>query len=141
MLSDSIPYTGRWNALDESCFQACEELLKEFRYKPGWQFDLERAPEWGGLKLRVSFGAPDSRAPLRDRWFPQCPMCHQSTNEAGQIPITGTYYLPSQMAEHVLHGDERHFWRFIRYAIDSTENHETDEWFRVRGELVNDPHE
>lgn len=136
-------YADNWNALDESVFQVSEELLTQFSYKPSWRFDLERAPQWGGLKLRTSFLAPDSRAnkpPFRKaEWFERCTMCHQSLNDV-EIPITGTYFINIRIAEDVLHGNERLFWRAVRHSIENAEHHEIDEWFRVRGELVNDPH-
>jgi hypothetical protein len=50
--------------------------------------------------------------------------------------VTQIAYVPAMAMED----DEKYFWLWLRTVIRSIEDHEIDEWFRVDGELYNDPH-
>lgn len=108
---------GTWTSDAEEAYRRAGELLAEFEYKPGWTFDLSREVLPNRIFLRATFHAPDSRNPSR------------------KVPVMGTFYTsPDQAAM------PEYFWRWLYYCIGTMEDHEMNEWFRVRGELIYDPH-
>ena len=63
-----------------------------------------------------------------------------------QMQVKDTYK-PGNTIVHSTHcfslgyfGRKEHLIEFIRHAITTLELHERDEWFKVDGKLLNDPH-
>jgi hypothetical protein len=97
-------------------------MLAKVRYKPGWSFYLkEVTPESyyfdGCASVTVFCDVPDTYHP------------EFTVQISASYPVP--YYLP----------DEEAFLHWLRgYVINAVEQHESDEWFRYEGVLVNDPH-
>ena len=142
MPSDVIGgYLDTWGDREEDTFKWVQMMLSQFSYKPGWQFDLHRRPEVGGVMLTISLMVEDSR-----RGPNQIPRYREMTLTAGEpfrierddlIPISGSYVVDRYATEG---RDEDRFLRWLHSRITSVERHETDEWFRFKGRLVHDPH-
>lgn len=106
-----------------------EEFFRNLNYKPNWDFDLQRFVEYSEARVIMTMRVPDSRKPVPQSEF----------NLMGQrqviplVPITKTVLLGP------FHGEE-YAKDYIRFHIRDMEDHEIDEWFRYKGELVFDPH-
>lgn len=141
MPSDIIGnYASMWTEDREEFAGWVAERLRGFTYKPGWHFDMTRRPEFpSGVAVQVSFMAEDSR-----RGPNQVPSYREFTMTAGEpfrverddlILVKATFAVPHRRQ------DEMSFWRWLReVAVRAVELHEADEWFRVNGQLMFDPH-
>ena len=98
------------------------ELLENFRYMPN--FKLEYI---GGEMHRIKFvmKVQDSR------WAPDPARPHIFNPPV--IPISATIAMGSFIAE-------KYAIRRLRDVLQELALHEVDEWFRVNGELIFDPH-
>lgn len=125
-------------------------VLQEFQYKPNVTFSAyEREGRWW---IRIIMLVEDSRAPFQkwelrptsdaDRWFDQKWWDRLPSRERRYSPsremmeVVGNYMIPPSFFE----GDEYRFVEWMVYLIRKVEDHETFEWLRYKGELINDPH-
>ena len=96
-------------------------ILRRVSYKPAWEFLVSQVPRPHGpwqSAVVVSYTAPDSRG------------------EGRPVTVTGRYLVPEWI------GSAEAFWDWFRnVVIADTERHETDEFLRLDGRIVNDPHE
>ena len=113
-------------------------LLRDFRYKADWGFEVKRTSVGPWLDIQVL--VPDSRRPAR---APDYTITESYDRFGGLqvqrndlISIKGSYAIPRYI--NTVH--ELRFWEWLRGCIKDVELHEMDEWFRVRGELMFDPH-
>ena len=128
-------------------------VLQDIRYKPNTSMvAYESEGQWW---LRVVMLVEDARGhfePWRTHPYPQdredLYFFHDDLMRAPK-PEKGVGWSPSRelielRAVYAIPmfspGDETTFLRWIRGMIHSMEKHESDEWFRYKGELVNDPH-
>jgi hypothetical protein len=100
------------------------ELLQRISYKQNVTLSawIDRSDIPMGLEkvyLVIEMKVPDSRGSGREK------------------PIGGKYPVPyGLMIEH----NEEQMVRWIKMMIRSAEFHEIDEWLRLDGELIDDPH-
>lgn len=123
-----------------------DKVLQDFQYKPNWAYKAyEYEDVW---YLRVMMMVEDSRrpwerweikqAPPEEVWFGQWNE-FRPADFAGYSPsrevveVTGTYEIPPFT-------DEMQFIKWMVFSIEMLEKHETDEWARYKGVLLNDPH-
>jgi hypothetical protein len=109
-----------------------QALIDRISYKPGTRITVWLQPEIDGRTplgnsrtyLSVEMTLPDSRAhPVKTACWPT-------------IEIVTSEPVPIDFLEW----DEKSQLQFIFMVIQQLENHERDEWFKIDGELVNDPH-
>lgn len=113
-----------WSPLREEILKWAEGLLGRFEYKPGWVLSLHRYSDDGdSVRLGVEFMAPDSRFPDSD---------------TGHVPVCGVFDIPAKVWES---RSEAEFWVWLHRVLEFMERHELDEWFRIDGTLLSDPHE
>lgn len=121
----------------EQTIKLAQGYLSRFRYKPNWQFEMTRQPQMGAACIRIMVLVDDSRGfdGRGEPWTRHCSACGQDSGL--KIPIEGMYPIPrlTEMAD-----PEKRFFDFLRQCIWSVERHESDEWIRVDGELLHDPH-
>lgn len=103
-----------------------QEFFETFTYKPNFRFDLDDDPySKSTLRVRIQMMVPDSREndPCRpdQLWVRK------------QVPVSQTVSLGHYWEDSYARGH-------IREILIKMEIHEVDEWFRVNGELVFDPH-
>lgn len=134
------------------------KVLQDFRYKPNFTYhayerDGRGSDSWW---IRIVMLVEDSRKPFR-RWevkkeyrrdeydffadfdygrphLPPTPMIYSPSRE--MIEVMGSYPIPKCFFE----GDDQEFISWMVHTIRMMEEHETDEWLRYKGELINDPH-
>ena len=94
------------------------EIAAALIYKPGWGIELSQ--RGGDLELRMSMLVPDSRT---------------AAGESIQVRANKTIDL-----RYLCLFDENQFVNWVFDQIMRLERHEAQEWFRLRGELVDDPH-
>lgn len=137
-------------------FETVEQLLSRFTYKPNvcfkarrellgarheirveavmWTLDsrreypsLDKHPDLAGVNVATLIGKFGGVIRTPDGVFNYNPS-----------PVRLAQYVPMYLTEC---GDVKQFWDWLhRYFIGELENHERDEWFRVDGELMFDPH-
>lgn len=95
-------------------------FVQRLSYKPNWA--IETLDPFGGLAviLVVRFKAPDSTAPDHE------------------VTVCLRKAVHPESIEHWKDDDAS---RFIQETIYDIELHEADEWLRLDGALVHDPHE
>lgn len=74
--------------------------------------------EWIDRSMRWTDGELDSR---------------RITHDVELIEVAGFYHVPPYLTEVEFYG-------WLRSILKSLEMHEFDEWYRVDGEIANDPH-
>ena len=108
-----------------------EKFFACFTYKPGWSFEVERKYREG-----------NPWTPLDERWDTfiviraEVPDIY---NPEKTIQITGRYHFP---LEHLFYAKapEQVLIERIHWWVWDMEKHESDEWFRVDGVAVFNPH-
>lgn len=128
------------------------ELVKNFRYKPNVFFEVLKGADDFHWMLRITMYVEDSRAPLVpwDLWpesdwrsgYGELDVASNSfirrerilSPSREVIRVTGTYTIPPYLP------DEKALQWWMRDIVRALEDHETDEWLRYNGELLNDPH-
>jgi hypothetical protein len=138
-------------------FRWLDAELKRYTYKPGFTMELIRPPlvgrfdadHWEAPPFMVRF---EMRVPDSRRTVPTGRMVRpvvlvtgiisgnedvrfEREREHPMIPVGGTRTVPYDAI-----GEAFQFERWLLYEIDGFEHHETREWFRRDGELVDDPH-
>lgn len=136
-------HLDKWTDGVESDFLCVQRLLSEFSYKPGWLFELKRTPEAGGALLHVQLHVPDSRRPRYSGYeYMQCEQCGSVVSgdrPVGLIPVTGSFAISCYEMASMRRADN-FFLAVMLRCVNHVEDHERDEWFRFRGQMVNDPH-
>lgn len=103
----------QFNPEQEEVIRQLTQLLKQFKYKSGWQFTVERFPQ---PRLLIRVEAIDADAPDKT------------------ILVTFAYALP-------LYVYESFDWpRWLRGQIIDVEIHEVDEFFILKGQKPYYPH-
>lgn len=129
-------------------------VLRDFQYKPNFAFSLyKREDKWW---FKVEMAVEDSRLPFKPwelkpmsqereeryfghDWYDRMP---PRSNGIGYSPsremtlVQGNYVIPLCFSE----GDDDYFLSWVVNAVRQVEEHETDEWMRYKGKLINDPH-
>jgi hypothetical protein len=126
-------------------------VLRDFQYKPNVRFGAyERDGKWW---IRIIMYVENAREPWRpwelksmpqddtyyyDSFMRLPPRSHGVGYSPSRemIELTGNYVIPPAFFE----GDEENFVSWMVYTIKGMEDHESDEWLRYKGELLNDPH-
>lgn len=96
------------------------DLLTHFSYKPGWTFEARPVAFALGhydVCVRFEFVTPNSYRPEE------------------LIRIASNERVPSYVI-----GKPEKFAHWFQHALFSVERHESREWFRVDGEVFDDPH-
>lgn len=106
-----------------------EAFFKNFSYKPNCEFDYTHDIDFDRHRLVITMRVPDSRRPLPKSEFDVM----GRKQVIPLVPINKTVMLGPW------HGEE-YAKDHIRFHIRDMEDHEIDEWFRYKGELVFDPH-
>lgn len=103
-------------------FDELEVFIDRITYKPGFSMIALRSSSDGYVSIRMSMMVPDalSKTPL-NRLLP--------ISTVKQIP---EYSLAAITEEHLLH--------ILKHTILSLERHEMDEFLRLDGACVTDPH-
>lgn len=94
-----------------------ESLLRDFSYKPGWEFSTSN--RMGRTYLLIRFKAVDADAPQ------------------SECILRFEYSISNAM---VSGRDEKYWMRWLRERIIECEKHEVDEFFQIKGIKVFDPH-
>lgn len=94
-----------------------EALLARITYKPGTRCDI--GPAYDYVLIRITHSVLDA------------------CNAADPTPIPVANHLRLDSLEHLT---ERHVLQFIESAYRSFEQHEVDEWLKLDGKHINDPH-
>lgn len=125
------------------------KVLRDFQYKPNFEFKAyERVGKWWIL---VAMVVEDARAPFQkwelkpypeeDVWFGNDWYDRRPRSGVGYSPsreltkVTGNYVIPE-----FVDGEDDRFVEWLVYNVRKVEDHETFEWLRYKGELINDPH-
>lgn len=95
-----------------------EALIKRVTYRPGYMLDAIYEIDFDITKLIVKMRVENTYRP------------------GEMIPIIFQHFLPAW--RHI--GDDAEAMRFIRDALHDMERHESDEWIRLDGEMIYDPH-
>lgn len=128
-----------WVDEHEDDVRLAQHFLSRFTYKPGWVFEICRRPELPmPVLLAITFTALDSRGVdhRRTPHLQECRACGEFTGV--HSPIAGHFPLPMHLDR--MQNPEKFFFDFLRNTIWFVERHESDEWFRVDGDLRYDPH-
>jgi hypothetical protein len=97
--------------------------LDRYSYRPRWQWLIEQAAAdgfWGpGFQVRVTFWATDAH------------------DQGQEVRIISVQPVPSFVVQE---RDPALFARWFQMTIFEVEKHESREWLRRDGHLVDDPH-
>lgn len=132
-------------------FDDVKQLLSMFVYKPNWTLEVKppsTAYEVG--LIQVMFFAPDSRrhnyAPIEeyrdsydryDSWAgPPLRMLSRQQYFKQNLPLICVY---SAFSVPIIL-NEQEFWPWLRLKLREVEDHEMDEFFKVNGVAIYDPH-
>jgi hypothetical protein len=117
------------------------ELMEDFTYKPNWSFQVST---WDHeVRITLEMWVPDSTRPFRP--------VQVQTDQADWWALNDHVmsrrdYIEHQEVVRINAGVRvprlRHneFYTWLRGVIRNMEDHELDEWFKVNGVPVNDPH-
>lgn len=96
------------------------EIVAGLTYKPNWTIDLEE--RWGAISLVLRMHVPDATKPAGSGEMVEA--CGGRTLDLYRMKMMS----------------RRAFLDWVFEEIMAMERHEAQEWFRLRGELVRDPH-
>lgn len=115
-----------------------EKFFERVKYKPNFKIEYVREIDFDREKVILTMRVPDSRDPRN--WEDQpggafniSPFGPDDPRRIPLIPVTATFMLEAY------HG-ESYAKSWLRSALRQLEDHELDEWLRLDGELMNDPH-
>jgi hypothetical protein len=95
-----------------------DEFLKNFTYRPGYEFRYDYDIDFNIHKIIARFTVEDTY------------------NRGRMIPIVFQHTCPAWDEM----GGETRALSYLRSVCHDLEMHESDEWFRYKGEMVFDPH-
>jgi len=106
-------------------FLQVTEWLELVTYKPGWRFEL----------------APMDNSDLVGHYVGRLWMRFKCEDTYGrrlgsQMEVVSNHLVPEYLCDN-----QRNFYTYLHRCILETERHETDEWFKVGGRLVSNPHD
>jgi hypothetical protein len=138
-MQHTLDHTGLAAPVD-TYHQACR-LLEHVTYKPGYSFNLlhARAGKEVSSERAMWRFTPDYYLSMSEG--PTILQLHANVPDAsGRHP--GKIDVVSQtMLEPVHFSDGFHFMSWLRIVIGEFEEHERDEWLRIDGQLLIDPHQ
>ena len=122
-------------------------ILNRVSYKPNFEISCRPSDdEWmGPAVLHIIMYVPDStldypkvtveRDVRYQRVADRALMTglHYRLQPTGVIPVSGSRYVPA-------HLPEEHFLGWLRHVLVEMEHHELDEWFKLDGVVLNNPH-
>ena len=108
-----------------------QQFFEDFSYKPNWEFEFIFEIDYNECKVHITMRVPDSRRPLPEPLALDHMMGKRVVIPV--VPITKTLILEPWV-------NEDRAKSYIRWHTRDMEDHEIDEWFRYKGELVFDPH-
>lgn len=122
----SAGHSGQgWSAGSGPSLIAQDRLLPAITYKPGWTFEWEHSNHEPHLFLLITVTQPDAKGFDRDDLTERTVNFKFAIAEPGTAPDSGVRAFSTE---------------WLRNKIAGIESHEIDEWLRVDGTLVNDPH-
>lgn len=95
--------------------RAIRTILQRLSYQPGWDFYITRICSEPHCVFHITTTAPNSRNP------------EVRVNILYHVVATGLY-------------SEAQLVDAVKQGLKDINNHEFDEWFRIDGKPVNDPH-
>lgn len=125
-----------------------------FTYKPNFDFGVQESRGAYGhdAVVHITMYVPDSyrqHPPVRidhrvdDIGFYRERMIladTQYTQNLPLIPVGGSFTVPPNLAMYTEERREDFFYHWLHHTITQTEHHEIDEWFKVDGVPIYDPH-
>lgn len=133
------------------------KVLQDFQYKPNFGYYTFKSME--ECRIRITMWVENSRSTWKQwdihteqwqnggmfadydvaynytRYIPPTTKNYSPSREV--IEVVGTFVIPP---DAFLEGDEDSFISWVVFTIKAMEDHETNEWARYKGELLNDPH-
>lgn len=127
------------------------KVLQDFQYKPNFTFGAYRRD--GRWWIRVVMLVEDARKPFErwevkpapqdqdeftwymDRFIPSSPNGVGFSPSRELVRVEGNYFIPE-----FIEGEDDRFVQWMVSTVRRLEDHETFEWLRYKGELINDPH-
>jgi hypothetical protein len=100
-------------------FEELKKIMAKFTYKPGSRFQVRRGPERGLYFIEVSIYCQDVNAP------------HKLNFVTNQTPVFEVDLMDWTDALVIAR---------VQNAVQSIEQHEIQEWLRLDGMFVSDPH-
>jgi len=138
-----------------------EKLMATFTYKPNFEFQVIRRADRAYDSMSAAYGYEDSCAIGITMWtlnscqiYPPARQLIGLSAKAmagiGDVVVDPTgltvNFAPIKVGRMapidrmVLENGEQMFWLWLHMQITNLEHHEVDEWFKVHGECVRDPH-
>lgn len=111
------------------------QQLDRFTYKPGWRFEYFNA--LGEDYVSIMMEVPDSRGKTQPVRPYRVGFDGQLVTEPLTVKVGGRHPVPDVIVDRC---DEGGFAHWLLMMIDLMESHEIREWFRLDGELYDDPH-
>jgi hypothetical protein len=104
-----------------------QSVIDNLTYKPGWRFWIKwrptAIPHWpDDVILHMEFDAPDA-------------------NEPERMTIIGRDMMLPQGLMQMIDGASAGIIRWVMYSIKEMEIHEVDEWLRIDGVRLKNPHD
>ena len=104
------------------------EWLERITFRPDTRITADESYDQWCVRLTIERWVPDSTAGLTFEQF---------VDPRHHILIRGKATLPVVLVER---DDFDEFVRYLEHELRKLERHEFDEWFRVDGKLIHDPH-
>jgi len=99
------------------------DVVSKLKYKPGSRFNCWRADGMDAIQITISLQVEDA--------------CYWKEKEKPVIPILTQAFLVYEALNGMT---ERDFLDWIKYQTHLMERHESTEWLRFDGKLLEDPH-
>ncbi|UOW93136.1 hypothetical protein SEA_NOSHOW_69 [Mycobacterium phage NoShow] len=125
-----LPVKGKVKG-PRSAMPTFSDLIERFSYKPGYEFTLVH-PEEALLEGERLFSAPLPVSYL----YLKCVVPDSTKPPHEPYTLQFQAVIPHNIEQH----DQNGQLYYLRMILETFELHERDEWLRVDGELVNDPH-
>lgn len=130
---------------NEIDYQQLRSLVQRLSYKPNTLLACEPARDaWDGIGVvRLMMYVPDSRRshPTIDHWRDTFDYCDRTILRSSGFRQPPMEVAPVGLTRVVPPGlDQRRFLDWMRCFLREAENHELDEWFKIDGHIINDPH-
>lgn len=115
----------------ETTFQKYKEWLNRLSYKPGWKLTLERPiPFCQYMTLYIQYNQPN------------VPETFRMKNFVGPIPLVSPFqsFITISFESEAFYLSFEKFVLFIKREVINCETHEINEWLRIDGKFVTNPH-